>query len=73
MPEYPKLDFSKKILLTQEVYILNNLAVSYREEGDYRDQKKNYKKAMEIWKGIQKSYQTSKLYGLAEYRGYDKI
>lgn len=73
IPEYPKLDFFKKILLTQEAYILNNLAVTYREEGDYKDQEKNYKKAVEIWEGIQTSYQTSKLYGLAEYKGYNKI
>lgn len=73
IPEYPKLDFSKKILLTQEAYILNNIAVSYREEGDHEEQEKNYRKAAEIWEGIQKSYQISKLYGLVEYRGYDKI
>lgn len=73
IPEYPKLDFSKKILLTQEAYLLNNIAVSYREEGDHEEQEKNYRKAAEIWEGIQKSYETSKLYRLAEYKGYNKL
>ena len=66
MPDYYKRDFSKKLLLSQEAFILNSIAVIYFEEGDFE-------KGVEIWEAIKKSYQTSKLYGITSYSGYDKM
>lgn len=66
MPEYPKKNFAKKILLEQEAFILNSIAITYREQG-------NYEKAMEIWEGIRSSYQQSKLCQLSIYSGYEKM
>ena len=55
-----------RLLLKQEVRILNNLAAGYVKE-------KEYEKAFSIWEKIIKSYQNDILYGYAEYGDYDLI
>lgn len=64
IPEYPKKDLSKRMLLWQEAKLLNNLAITY---GEY----KKYEEAIQIWEVVRTSYQSSKLYGFVEYEGYD--
>ena len=66
IPEYFNKKLETRLLLKQEVRILNNLAAGYVKE-------KEYEKAFSIWEKIIKSYQNDILYGYAEYGDYDLI
>lgn len=65
-PEYQTKKLEKRLLLKQEIKILNNLATGYAKQ-------KEYKKALSIWEGIINSYKKNELYKYIEYDEYNTI
>lgn len=66
IPEYPNKKLEDRLLLRQEIKVLNNLAIGYAQQ-------KKYKKALSIWEEVIQSYQNNYLYGYTEYDAYNLI
>ena len=66
IPEYPNKKLEDRLLLRQEIKVLNNLAIGYAQQ-------KKYKKALAIWEKVIQSYQNNYLYGYTEYDAYNLI
>ncbi|CVI67172.1 hypothetical protein NDGK_00791 [Clostridiales bacterium CHKCI001] len=66
VPEYPNKRLEDRLLLRQEVKVLNNLAIGYAKQ-------EKYKKALSIWEKVIQSYQNNYLYGYTEYDAYNLI